>query len=248
MTLSAIIIDDERLARELVREFLEKHPQISILAECDTGDSAILKINQVRPDIIFLDIQMPGKSGFEVLEELEEIPLVVFSTAYAQYALQAFEVSAVDYLLKPYDQNRFDQAVNRLIERGSQSEELSEKLQSLLQNFQDRNTYHTKLFVKYRNRIIPVKTRDLQWIEAQGDYAMLHTESKAYLTNFTLNRLEEMLDPTEYIRIHRSSIVKVSSVKELLRKESGGYSVLLTSGTELPVGRTRLSQLKLSLI
>jgi two-component system LytT family response regulator len=244
MSLKTVIVDDEPLARELIREYLTRYNEIQVIAECGDGRSAIETINNHRPDLIFLDVQMPGCDGFEVLEGLAEIPMVIFCTAYEQYALKAFEVSAVDYLLKPYDRERFDQAVGRVLDRRVESESMTSQVIALMQTLQKEYTYAKRLFVRLRGRVVPVDTTDVEWIEAQGDYAEIHTGKGSFLTSQNLSHLESLLDPVSFIRIHRSSIVNVHRIKELTRSESGSYTVTTTSGRQLPVGRTRVDRLK----
>ncbi len=244
MKIKTIIVDDEKLARELIREYLSPYPEIQILAECRDGTSAIETINKEKPDLIFLDVQMPGCNGFEVLENLDEIPKVIFCTAYEQYALRAFEVSAIDYLLKPYDQQRFDQAVERVLNRHVSLDEITNKMITLMHTIRKEQAYGKRLFVKLRGRVVPVEISEIEWIEAQGDYTEIHAKQGSFLTGQNLSHLESLLDPKLFFRIHRSSLVNAEYIEELRRTDSGGYSVRLASGQELSVGRTRIEKLK----
>lgn len=243
MKLTAIIVEDERLARNLIREYLSTHPEIDVIAECKDGKSAIQTINKLKPDLIFLDVQMPGCNGFDVVESLEEIPLIIFSTAYEQYAIKAFEVSAVDYLLKPYDQKRFDQAVYRVLNR-MQSGEMADRMIALLEAIRKDRHHIQRLFIKLRGKVVPVDVADIEWIEAQDDYALIHTPKNSFLASQTLSYLETLLDSKLFIRIHRSSIVNLNYIKELNRTDSGNYTLRMASGQELSVGRTKIDQLK----
>jgi len=244
MKLKTVIVEDEKLAGELILEYLSSYSEIQIIAECRDGKSAIETINNVKPDLIFLDVQMPGCNGFEVLEHLEEIPMVIFCTAYERYALRAFEVSAVDYLLKPYDRQRFDQAVERVLNRHVSLDEITNKMITLMQTIQKEQGFAQRLFVKLRGKVVPVDVRNIEWIGAEGDYAEIHTEERSFLVGQNLAHLESRLNSKTFIRIHRSSIVNVSYIKELRRSVSGGYIVRVVSGKELPVGRTRIEQLR----
>lgn len=244
MKRTTIIVDDEQPARDLIREYLNTYPEIEVIAECEEGESAVSTINKLKPDFIFLDVQMPECNGFQVLENLIEIPLIIFCTAYEKYALKAFEVSAVDYLLKPYDKKRFDQAVQRILDRGNQSGEVADKIITLLETIRNKNTYAQRLFIKLRGKVVPVDVTDIEWIEAQDDYAQVHTASGSYLTGQNLTHLESLLDPGLFTRIHRSSLVNLNFIKEVRRTDSGSYAVIIASGRELRVGRSRIEQLK----
>ena len=244
MIARAVIVDDEPLARDLLREYLASYPEIEVVDECGDGESAVTTINDVKPDIIFLDVQMPRLNGFGVLGRLSEIPIVVFSTAYEKYALKAFEVSAVDYLLKPYDRERFDQAVQRCLKALSRSDDFSDKMIRLMEEIHKERTYTKVLFLKLRGKVVPVSVDDIEWVQAQGDYAEIHTPEGSFLTSQNLAHIESLFDPKRFVRIHRSSIVNVSCIKELSRSEGGSYRVRLMSGQVLSVGRTRINQLK----
>jgi two-component system LytT family response regulator len=225
MKLRTIIVDDEKLARDLVREFLSYFDGVQIVEECGDGES------------------MPGCNGFEVLERLDRIPSIVFCTAYEQYAIRAFEVSAVDYLLKPYDRERFAQSMQRVLGRHADREEMTNRMITLMQSLQTQKCA-TRLFVKTRGAVVPVDISDIEWIQAQGDYSEIHTASASYLSSHSLTHLESLLDAKSFLRIHRSSIVNVSFIQELRKTDSGGYILRVASGRELPIGRTRIDQLK----
>ena len=243
MKIRAIIVDDEPLARNLLQEYLAAYDQIEVVGEAADGEAAVTLINGEKPDLVFLDVQMPGANGFDVIERLEEIPIVVFSTAYEKYALRAFEVSAVDYLLKPYDRVRFDATVKRCL-KAHGSDDLGDKMIRLMEELHKEKTYSKVLFLKTRGRVVPVDTAEIRWVQAQGDYAEIHAASGSYLSGQNLARVEAVLDPKHFVRIHRSSIVNVDFIKELSRTDTGSYTVLLRSGEKLPVGRTRIDLLK----
>lgn len=250
MSLTAVIVDDEKLARELILEYLEQFPEIEVIAQYDNGEQAIQKINELEPDILFLDVQMPGCSGFKVLENLNKIPMIIFSTAYSQYALKAFEVSAVDYLLKPYSQERFNRAVVAAMKQDRRYEEMSDKiirLMNMIQQSQNQSPLQ-RLFVKVKDRLVPVDVSTIEWLEAQDDYTRLHTQNRSYLVGQTLTHLLGLLDPGIFIRIHRSSAVNLQYIEEIIKSFKGNYLVHMISGAKLPVGRTWLKQLKKKII
>jgi two-component system LytT family response regulator len=244
MRLGAIIVDDEAPARMLIREYLAAHPDVEVLAECADGKAAVKAINELEPDVVFLDVQMPGWSGFDVLKRLEVVPMIVFCTAYESYAVQAFEVSAIDYLLKPYDRRRFDQAITRVLEKKTPSEEMAARMTTLVEALRAKGAHATRLFVKVRGRVIPLEVSRIEWIEAQGDYARIHTAEGGHLTSQSMKKIESLLDPNEFIRAHRSNIINLGQLRQLRRTESGGHEVEMTSGTVLPVSRDRVHRLR----
>ncbi len=232
-----IIVDDEKAGRKLIREYLEDFPELVILAEINNGVDAVREINRFKPDIIFLDIQMPGMTGFEVLTHLEEIPKVIFSTAFDQYALKAFEVHAVDYLLKPYTKERFTVAIDRLKADNNPVESLTQSL--LMEN----KSYPERVLVQRNKKLITVAVEDIQWIEAFGDYSKLHLEKESFLSNYGITSLEEKLNPKQFVRVHRSSMINLSAVKEL-NKYGKSYDVTMNNGEVVRVSRGYLDTIK----
>lgn len=240
----AIIVDDEELARQMIGEYLSQYPNIEIIAECANGKQAVKSVNEIEPDLLFLDIQMPEWSGFEVLNRLLSIPFVIFSTAYDKYALKAFEVNAVDYLLKPYDRERFDQAVQRALERIQNKDTASEQILSLLNSLQLEKTDSERLWIKESGSLKPIKMATIDWIEAMDDYACLHVGKTTHLVNQTMRDLEMRLDAKMFMRIHRSSIVNLDRVKELQPTGDGSYQVILKDGAKLSLSRGQAKKLK----
>ncbi len=243
-TLNVVIIDDEAPAREVIKNFLKDYEHITIKAECENGFEGIKAIQEFQPDIIFLDIQMPKITGFEMLELLTEKPVIVFSTAYDQYALKAFEVSAADYLLKPYSRERFNEALNRALTLIN-DKPANEKIINGILNQQDENVeYLERIVVKTGSKISIIPVRKLYWLEAQDDYVMLHSKDGDFLKQKTMKYFESHLDAKEFVRTHRSYIVRISIIKqiELFGKES--YRIILTNGQSLPVSRTGHAKLK----
>jgi DNA-binding LytR/AlgR family response regulator len=242
--IKALIIDDEELARKIIREYLEIHPEVEVMAECRDAFQAIKAIEKFHPDLLFLDIQMPEVSGFELLEMLDEIPHVIFSTAYEQYALQAFEINAVDYLLKPYVQNRFDMAVERVKQNIRQERSESGKIQSLLNNLRSEKTYLDRILIKQSGKIIIIKVEEIVWIEAMEDYVNFHISKGSYLVKQSLSRLESRMNPEVFIRVHRSYTVNLEAVKEIEPWTNGRLRCLMKNGQEIVTSRSGAKKLK----
>ena len=237
----ALVIDDEPLAREMIREMLEGDPEVEIIGECGNGRTAVEEINSKSPDLIFLDIQMPEMGGFEVLESLNSHkPYVIFVTAYDQYAVRAFEVHALDYLLKPYDQERFTTAWQlakaRILEK--QTSQRDQHILALLQELKAGPRFIERLVIKAEGRVFFLDIDDLHYIEAEGNYVRVHSGSKSHLLRETISGLESQLDPKKFLRIHRSAIVKIDRIKELQPWFGGEYVVVLRDGRKLTLSRT----------
>lgn len=232
-----LIADDEKAGRILIKEFLEDYPDLVLIAEVNNGVDAINEINRFKPDLVFLDIQMPGKTGFEVLNHLEEIPNIIFSTAYDEYALKAFEVHAVDYLLKPYTKERFRTAVERLNTSNSKVGELAQSV------FMEDTSYPTRVLVQYNKKLITIKCDEVVWVEAYGDYSKVHTKDQEYLSNFGISDLEQKLDPQLFLRVHRSSIINLDRVQEL-NKYGKSYDVTMENGEVVRVSRGYMDAIK----
>lgn len=239
----AIIVDDEPPARRLIREFLEDFPTIRIIGECRNGRQAIKLINEERPDLVFLDIRMPGMDGFAVLEHLDVLPRIIFSTAHHDFAIKAFEVNAVDYLLKPYDRARFAKAVQRVLQHQPPSEEF-DRLLRLFQQAHDSSRYPDRIFVRLGKKIVGVETSEILWIEAEGDYSKLHTSKDVYLCNLSLNTLSERLDPSRFTRVHRSSVIAHGAVAHLTSDGEGGLIATLKNNERIRISRTYAAKLK----
>ncbi|MCU0439889.1 MAG: LytTR family DNA-binding domain-containing protein [Raineya sp.] len=230
-----IIIDDEEAARTILREYIISYTSYQIVDEATNGQEAVEMINKNNPDLIFLDVQMPILNGFEVLTHLNQIPPIIFSTAYDQYALKAFEVHALDYLLKPYTKSRFMKALERVFEISH--------LKSLVEQVHQKKQYLEKIFVSYRNRLITIDAIDIIYIEAQGDYANLITTKGNFLSNEGLGGLETKLDPQLFVRIHRSAIVNLNYVDKI-ENENSHYIICLTNGVHLKVSRANKYKIK----
>ena len=232
-----VIADDEPMARRGTRAFLDKEADVEIIAECGTGEETVTAIRTSRPDLVFLDIEMPGGNGFQVLEALpaKEMPVVVFITAHDRHALEAFETHAIDYLLKPVDPERFKVALERV--RAAvlykESEQWPRRLAALLQDMKAPPRYRTRLMVRGTSRILLVPVVDVDWIEAAGNYARLHVGKVVHLMRETLSNLEGELDPDMFCRIHRSTIVNLERISEILPERRGDQLLVLHDGTRL---------------
>ena len=259
----AVVVDDEPLARQTLRMLLGRDPDIEVVAECADGFAAIEAVERLAPELLFLDIQMPELDGFEVLHALgsTRLPAIVFVTAYDRYAVRAFEVQALDYLLKPFDDARFARTLARAKEQVKQREvkDLSQRLIALLENHQpapaveqtaaqaDARGYLTRLMIKSGGRIVFLKADEIDWIEAADYYVQLHAGLKAHLLRETMNELAARLDPEKFLRIHRSTIVNLERVKELHAGAGGEYTVILHDGTSLKLSRSRRAQIETAL-
>lgn len=231
---SVVIIDDEPDARMLLRQYTNAYSNIDIVAECSDGHQAISVIDRLKPDWAFVDIQMPKVDGFKVLQSITYIPQIVFSTAYDNFALAAFEQNAVDYLLKPYSWVRFSRAINKLMNDGNTNHQSLQLLDYLLMN-QAQN--EQRFFVNNGKKMIAVKAGEVLLLEASDDYTKIHTKEKIYLSHNGISILEQRLDPGIFIRIHRSYIVNVHQVSEAYRNADGIY-VKLAHGTTVKVSRS----------
>lgn len=255
----AIIVDDEELARRGIQIRLQQHPDIHVVAECENGRSAIEAVMLEQPDLMFLDIQMPGYSGFDVLSRIphESLPLTVFVTAYDRYALDAFEAQALDYLLKPINDARFDQALDRVRAAWQQRAALNqrEKLIQLLASTQGSGSideakireqlqadvprrYPQVLPIREDNGTVRLDVRTIDWIDAAGDYMCVHADGRTYVLRETMKSLEAVLDPTVFQRVHRSTIVNVHRVKRLRPHTNGEYFLTLEDGQEIKLSRS----------
>lgn len=239
-TMRALIADDEPLARTALLRLLKRERDVSVVGECTDGESAVQAIRQLQPDLVFLDVQMPEMDGFQVVESIgvKEMPVTIFVTAFDRYAIRAFDTNAVDYLLKPFAPDRLVRAVSRARDRchGRQDKDAAQRLFSLLSSRYESD-YVQRLTVASGGRILFVSVADIDWIEAEGNYARLHAGSRVYDVRETLQALMEKLDPREFVRIHRSTIVNVRRVREVQPWFQGSHIVLLQSGEELRMSR-----------
>lgn len=240
--LKTIIIDDEKLARDIVKKYASKIDTLEIIDECGNGFDGIKAINSHKPDLIFLDIQMPKLNGFEMLELLDEKPKIIFTTAFDQYALKAFDVNAIDYLLKPFSEERFADAVNKVLKE--QSETREEKVEKLKSHIDEEIEFLDRVIVKQNQKINIIPIEKVIYFEAQDDYVMIHNDDGKYLKQKTMKYFEDHLDPKDFVRIHRSYIVNISRVKEIELFDKDSYKAILKDGTKLSVSRSGYTKLK----
>lgn len=240
--LKVMIVDDEPLAREKIRGLLKSDSEIEIVSECSSGTKAVAAVQKQAPDLLFLDIQMPELDGFGVLKTLptQNMPYVIFVTAYDQYALRAFEVYALDYLLKPFDRERFQKALDRAKSqiRKDRSSSLSQGILSLVEELKGGPRHLERLLIKQNGRVHLLKTQDIDWIEAEGNYVRIHAGKDVHLLRETITTLETQLNPRKFMRIHRSSIVNLDRIKELQPWFHGEYRIILRDGTQLMLSRS----------
>ena len=267
-----ILIDDEPLARMIVREYLQSYPQIEIVQECSDGFEGIKAIQQLHPDLIFLDIQMPKINGFEMLELVEQPPAVIFTTAFDEYAIRAFETHAVDYLLKPFNKERFDKALRKWLDQRAakttnapprstntpnpttQSPSSKQDQQThtppadptmaLLETAAQSPTQQQRIVVKTGGKIKIIPLEDIHYLEAADDYVKIHTHSGAFLKNRTMSYFEQTLDPTQFVRTHRSYILNISQVTRIDPYEKDSHLCILQSGAQVPVSKAGYVKLK----
>ena len=243
--IKAIIVEDENLAVELLKSYLQSFPQIHIDGEYSDGFSGIMAINLNKPDLIFLDIRLPKISGMELVELIDHKPEIIFTTAYDKFAIKAFEMNAVDYLMKPFSRDRFNTAVQRALERIDEGE--SQTPAELMTKAYESMEQVDRIVVKDKNQIHVIPVEDIYYLEAQDDYVMIHTENKRFLKQKTLMSFENSLDVKAFIRVHRSYIVQIDKISrlELLQKES--YHLTLGNGAVVPTSKTGYKALKIAL-
>jgi two-component system LytT family response regulator len=255
MRIRTLIVDDEPLARQRLRRLLEADPDIVVVAESGDGAQAVADVQEHQPDLVFLDVQMPALDGFGVLQAVtarlagSALPVVIFVTAHDRYALKAFEVHALDYLLKPFDKDRFAAALARakthIRQEGAAA--LQGRLHLLLQNLPIRRAGVERLIVKSGARVAFIRTAEIDWIEAAGNYVRLHVGNDDHLLREPLSAIEKKLDPARFVRVHRSSIVNLDSIRELQPAFHGDYVIILRDGTEVPLSRGCREKLEVSL-
>ena len=248
MKLRALIVDDERPARVRLRQLLQEDSSVEIIGECANGQQAIAAIRKERPDVAFLDVQMPRLSGFDVCAALsaEERPLIVFVTAYDQYALKAFEVHAVDYLLKPIDSERFQRTLRHLSDprRRSPESNPAARLEALLKDLQNAERKSDRFAFRIDGRVIFLRPDEIHWVEADGNYVQLHTDAGVHQVRETMNGIEHQLPAKHFMRISRSVIVHLDRIKELQPLFYGDYAVILQNGTRMTLSRNYRERLE----
>ncbi len=236
MSIRTLLVDDERPARRKMLRFLESAPDFEILGEAEDGAEAIAAIERLRPDVVFLDVQMPKMDGFAVASALKDpLPEIVFVTAHDKFALKAFEVHALDYLLKPYDEERFQKVLERIRKRRRGERELVERLQRMIGEVQTR--YPDRVMVTENDRAFFVAVSDIDWLEGARNYVVLHAGAKTYTIRSTLDALSKKLDPSAFVRVNRSAIVRLDSIRELQPWFHGEYKIVMNDGSTVSWSR-----------
>jgi two-component system LytT family response regulator len=248
VTIRTLIVDDEELARERLRAFLGGEPDLEIIGECADGAEAVEAIERDEPDLLFLDVEMPELDGFGVLDTAKpaQMPVVIFTTAFSEHALKAFEVHALDYLLKPFDRDRLKLALDRARERLRQSRSgaFNEKLAALLAEMRPPPQAADRLVVRTSGKVLLIRSADIDWFEAADNYVSIHLGNDTHMLRETMNSLEARLNPRQFIRISRSTIVNLERIKELQPMFHGDYAVILRNGARLSLSRSHREKLQ----
>jgi len=246
-SISIIIVEDEKPARDLIRAYLQDYPGIKQLGEYENGFDGLKAINELKPDAILLDVQMPKLTGFEMLELLEHHPEVVFTTAYDQFAIRAFELNAVDYLLKPFSRERFREAMNKLeskLESHLEAKEDKSGIDKIRQHLAESEEKLHRVVIKKSGKIHVISTNDINYLEAQDDYVMIYTSDGKYLKQQTMKYFEKHLDPQQFVRVHRSYIANITCIERIEPYEKSNFILILKDGNKVPVSRTGMQVLK----
>ena len=242
--LEVLIVDDEKPARERLRRMLSKIKGVEVIGEAEDGLGAIEQIEHLQPDLVFLDIQMPGLDGFEVIEAIRKPPLIIFVTAYDEYALRAFEVSALDYLLKPYSQDRLESAIGRIRISSISKQAFTQRLDLLFGSLIEQGQFATRLPAQDREKIRLLDVAQIDWIGIEQGELSIHTSEASYRTRSTLDNLEARLDPEHFFRAHRSAIVNLDRIQEIIPWFKGSYKLRLVTGVEIDLSRAQARELR----
>jgi len=241
--IKAIIIDDEPLARSILKEYLQNHKDIELVQECGDGFEGVKAITQHQPELIFLDVQMPKINGFEMLELLDKPPAVIFTTAFDDYAMKAFEAHAIDYLLKPFSKDRFDKAIAKW-KSHYEKEEAKTGLQSLIETAAHPPDQYNRVVVKTGTKIGIIPMMDILYMEADDDYVKIHTAEGSYLKKKTMGYFEEVMDKTHFVRVHRSYIIQIQQITRIEPYEKDSHIAILKSGAKIPISKSGYQKLK----
>lgn len=241
--IKTVIIDDEKLARDVVKAFLKKEENFEIVAECANGFEGLKAIQEHQPDLVFLDVQMPKLTGFEMLEIIDQKPVIIFSTAYDQYAIKAFELNAADYLLKPYSEQRFKEALAKAKAKIDKSESVPEPAKIVEAHKEQQETLD-RVVIRSGSKILIISTDKIDYFQAQDDYVEIHTEGKKYLKQLTMKWLEKVLPKSEFVRVHRSYIVSVKMIDKLEAYSKDSYIAILKNGDKISVSRSGYQSLR----
>lgn len=245
--IKTIIVEDERPARDLLQAYLKEYPEIEVVGEYDNGFDGLKAINELEPDAVFLDVQMPKLTGFEILEVIEHQPEVIFTTAYDQFAIRAFERNAVDYLLKPFSKARFREAIAKLNARMESQQggvKVESSIEKIKQHFAESDEILHRVVIKKSGKIHVISTGDINFLEAQDDYVMIYTDEGKYLKQQTMKYFEQHLDSQQFVRVHRSYIANIARIERIEPYEKSNYILILKDGNKVPVSRSGMQVLK----
>ncbi|MGY3215491.1 LytR/AlgR family response regulator transcription factor [Mucilaginibacter sp. HD30] len=240
----ALLIDDEPLARMVVQEYLLDFPQVEVLQECGDGFEGLKAIQQHKPDLVFLDVQMPKINGFEMLELVDDAPAIIFTTAFDEYAIKAFEAHAVDYLLKPFSKERFAKAIEKYLGQASAIGTVPKQTENLLETASHSPQQHERIVVKTGTKVKIIPVADVQYLQADDDYVSVFTHEGSFLKNKTMSFFEQTLDPRHFVRVHRSYILSVQEITRIDPYEKDSHLAILKSGAKIPVSKTGYAKLK----
>jgi two-component system, LytTR family, response regulator len=240
----ALLIDDEPLARMVVQEYLLDFPQVEVLQECGDGFEGLKAIQQHKPDLVFLDVQMPKINGFEMLELVDDAPAIIFTTAFDEYAIKAFEAHAVDYLLKPFSKERFAKAIEKYLSQASSTNTVPKQTENLLETASHSPQQHERIVVKTGTKVKIIPVADVQYLQADDDYVSVFTHEGSFLKNKTMSFFEQTLDPRHFVRVHRSYILSVQEITRIDPYEKDSHLAILKSGAKIPVSKTGYAKLK----
>jgi two-component system LytT family response regulator len=242
-----IIVEDERPARDLLRTYLEEYHDLEIIGEYDNGFDGLKAINELKPDAVFLDVQMPKLTGFELLEVMEHQPEVIFTTAYDQFAIRAFERNAVDYLLKPFSRQRFKEAISKLnarLESKKGGAKVESSIEKIRKHFAESDEKLHRVVIKKSGKIHVIASSDINYLEAQDDYVMIYTDEGKYLKQQTMKYFEQHLDSQQFVRVHRSFIANITCIERIEPYEKSNFILILKDGNKVPVSRSGMQALK----
>ena len=240
----ALLIDDEPLARMVVREYLQDFDQVEVIQECNDGFEGLKAIQQHKPDLIFLDVQMPKINGFEMLELVDDAPAIIFTTAFDEYAIKAFESHAVDYLLKPFSKERFAKAIEKYLGQAASTTLAPKQTENLLETASRSPQQHERIVVKTGTKVKIIPVADVQYLQADDDYVSVFTQEGSFLKNKTMSFFEQTLDPRHFVRVHRSYILSVQEITRIDPYEKDSHLAILKSGAKIPVSKTGYAKLK----
>jgi len=242
--IKAVLIDDEPLSREIIKSYLKKFPSIEVVDECNDGFEGVKSIQQHQPELVFLDIQMPKINGFEMLELVSPMPAVIFITAFDEFALKAFEANAIDYLLKPVAEDRFEKAVQKFLDKVSPAET---QTSSLLEKMAQTPAQNNRVVVKTGNKVKIIPIHEIQYLEADDDFVKIITEEGTFLKNKTMTFYEQTLDGNQFVRVHRSYIVHISQITKIEPYQKETHLAILRNGQQIPISKTGYAKLKIIL-